>query len=306
MVSVIITNYNYEQYVGRAISSALRQTYKDIEVIVVDDGSRDNSESVIESFAGVDSRVRYIRQTNAGQAAATNTGILEARGEYIAFLDADDIWYSDKLALQMEMFKNENTSIVYSGGYEIDDGDAIHGERTVSRSFNGQKFLWNMLFHNIIPFSSAVIRRSCFARGGLLNPQYRVCTDYDLWLRMGKFYSFDCIEKPLIGYRVRPDSLSGNSDDMFLTARQITDIFVLQNPRLFPGSIIRKEKQISLFKRFYAYRRRGDLSKSLRYLVKLVWCFPFQVSTLKALAVFVLGPREAANVRFVWKYQWYE
>jgi glycosyltransferase involved in cell wall biosynthesis len=291
MVSVIITNYNYEQYVGRAIESALAQTYADLEIIVVDDGSSDNSDWVIQSYANSDSRVRYIRQANAGQSAATNRGILAAKGEYIAFLDADDIWYPDKLALQMEVFESESVSIVYSGAFVIDGDDRVYNERMVSRAFNGEGFLWNMICANVIPFSSAVVRRECFAKGGLLNTQYRVCTDYDLWLRMGKYYSFDCVEKPLIGYRARPDSLSGNPDEMFRTATEITDIFVRQNRHLFNKSTLRKEKATSWYNRFYTYRKYGDLAKSSRYLMRLLCRFPFRLSTLKAIMIFFLGPR---------------
>ena len=106
----------------------------------------------------------------------------------------------------MESCRKSEASIIYSGAYIIDGDDHIYDERKVSRSVNGEKSLWNMICRNFIPFSSAIVKRECFAKGGLLNSQYRVCTDYDLWLRMGKFYSFDCVEEPLIGYRARRDS----------------------------------------------------------------------------------------------------
>ena len=104
LVTVVIATYNMAGFLATAVRSALAQTYDPIEVLVIDDGSTDTTDEEMRQFE--DERVRYVRQHNQGQAAAKNRGVLEARGEYIAFLDADDYWRHDKLALQMALFEN--------------------------------------------------------------------------------------------------------------------------------------------------------------------------------------------------------
>lgn len=124
-VSAIIPTYNRAHLVGRAIKSALAQTWQDLELIIVDDGSNDNTESLVNSFD--DPRIRYIRHNvNRGVAAARNTGIKAAKGEYLAFLDSDDEWMTDKLERQLNVFKTSDLphlGAVTCGLVHMDDGD---------------------------------------------------------------------------------------------------------------------------------------------------------------------------------------
>jgi len=124
-VSVIISTYNRAHLIGRAIQSVLNQTYQDFEVIVVDDGSTDNTEEIVKSFN--DPRIRYIRhEKNKGAAAARNTGIKAARGKYIAFQDSDDEWLPEKLEKQMKVFENAppEAGVVYTDMQRInEDGE---------------------------------------------------------------------------------------------------------------------------------------------------------------------------------------
>ena len=103
-VSVVIPAYNYAHFVGEAIESVLAQTYEDFEVLVIDDGSTDNTREVVQAYVDKDNRVRYVYKDNAGLSAARNTGIEIATGAYIAFLDADDLWTCEKLERTMERF----------------------------------------------------------------------------------------------------------------------------------------------------------------------------------------------------------
>ena len=113
LISVIIPTYNSQKYISSAVNSVLSQTYKAFELIIVDDGSTDNTGEIVASFD--DRRIRYIRQNNSGVAVARNTGIKSSKGEYIAFLDADDIWERDKLAVQIdEISSDDNICMVYS------------------------------------------------------------------------------------------------------------------------------------------------------------------------------------------------
>ena len=112
LVSIITPCYNGEKYVAHTIRSVLAQTYENWELIIVDDGSTDGSASIIRSFAQTDSRIRFIRQENAGSAAARNAGIRAARGRFLALLDADDVWEPEFLAEQLEFMKAKNAVCV--------------------------------------------------------------------------------------------------------------------------------------------------------------------------------------------------
>lgn len=294
MVSVIITNYNYAQYVGQAVNSACSQSYKNIEILVVDDGSTDNSGEILQECARKDDRVRLIFQKNAGQAAATNKGIMEAEGEFIAFLDADDVWFADKLEKQIPLFANKDAGVIYSSVKLIDMNGEEFGVRRTKKIEQGESFLHHIILENFIPFTSSVVRRECFALSGLLDSQYTVCTDYDLWLRLARFCQFDCVQDFLAGYRCRPDSLSGNPLQMITVARQITDIFYMKNEKLFNASFIKKERSDSYVNALYIFSRLNDRKNALSCLYRVIITAPLSrnvvVSLLLIVKYFLLVP----------------
>jgi len=142
LVSIVIPTYNYGNFVSEAVDSALAQTYNNIEVIVVDDGSTDNTKDVLVKY---NESIRYIHKENAGLPAARNTGIEQAKGEYIAFLDSDDQWLADKVELQMEIFKsNDQVGLVSCAGYHVNDlGQMI--DKTEYTDFDNEKRFLNTL-----------------------------------------------------------------------------------------------------------------------------------------------------------------
>ena len=125
MISVVLPSYNRAHILPRAIESILGQTYKDIELIIVDDGSSDNTAEVVGSFS--DSRIVYVRQENAGACAARNNGIAHARGDYIAFQDSDDIWHQDKLEKQLATLQNTGADIVFCRMNRMVGGEKVAG-----------------------------------------------------------------------------------------------------------------------------------------------------------------------------------
>ncbi len=118
-VSVIIPNHNYSQFVGEAIESVIAQTYKNFELIVIDNGSTDNSKQVLESFKKKYPKIKIYFQKNLGQAGARNRGIDESKGNLIAFLDADDVWMPNKLEEQVKLFIDPDIGLVYSSCYQV-------------------------------------------------------------------------------------------------------------------------------------------------------------------------------------------
>lgn len=231
LVSVVIATYNLAAYVPLAIQSVLDQVYSNIEVIVIDDGSTDDTRDAIKPYLN-DTRVRYLFQENRGQAAAKNYGVRESRGEYVAFLDGDDTWASEKLAVQIPVFsRSETIGIVYSRVLYI-DGRGEELQVADNELFRG-RVSGPLLIRNFIGFGTAVVKKECFTRLGGFKEQVRMGIDYDLWLRFSTQYEFDYVDQPLLHYRVWGGQMSKNFRSRYLNGIQIMQNFL----REFPGAV---------------------------------------------------------------------
>ncbi|HQE66789.1 MAG TPA: glycosyltransferase [Bacillota bacterium] len=207
MVSVVIPLFNGEKYIAEAINSVLKQTYSEIEVIVVDDGSTDKSPDIVKSFK----KVNYIYQDNAGPSSARNTGMAASHGEYIAFLDCDDIYAENKIAEQVSILeKHKDADIVYNDCIAADKNlNQINTLRSEGIYENDKDFLCMLLFRQIIPIpSSIMIRRRCFEEGCLYNEGYKHAEDYEYIIRLAQRYKFRYIPKPLYIYRRHEGNLT--------------------------------------------------------------------------------------------------
>ena len=209
LVSVVVTCFNYSRFVRKAVDSALRQSYRSVEVIVVDDGSTDETPAVMAAYRR-DARVRYVRQTNQGHAAAKNTGIRLARGEFVAFLDADDVWDLEKLALQIPRFGDRDTGMVYSAKRLIGpDGEEVPAAELPKRLLPKRGAVTeHLLYDNFVPFSSAVVRRDILDRAGWMDETITMGCDWELWLRLSRVTSFEFTERPLLLYRIGHGQMS--------------------------------------------------------------------------------------------------
>jgi glycosyltransferase involved in cell wall biosynthesis len=208
-VSVIIPSYNSARFVAQAVDSVLAQTYPDFEVIVVDDGSTDDTQVVLAAYSG---RIRYIRQENRGLAGARNTGFLASRGDYLLFLDSDDLIHPDKLALHVSLMEAEPASgLVYSAWQQINaDGTQVLGEVRPNRQ--GQLLKELLRRHFFFFASAAVLRRECLERVGLFDESLQWSEDADMWLRLARAgYAFGYIDLPLVQYRIHEDSMTANT-----------------------------------------------------------------------------------------------
>src|SRR5205809_2964960 len=163
LVSVIMPAYNAEKYIAEAIESVIRQEYTNWELIVVDDGSTDNTAAIIKDYAAKDNRVRYIQQPHQHQARARNNGLSHSSGELIAFLDADDLWMPGKLVVQAELMHNNPIDLTFSDGYffETSPGQDIHKRISIKYGkYTGQQAVNDFLAANRIPLMTAVVRKS--------------------------------------------------------------------------------------------------------------------------------------------------
>lgn len=194
MISVIIPTYNRAEWLTEAVESVLAQTWRDFELIVVDDGSTDDTAHRLAVYGD---RLRYVQQANAGVSAARNHGIRLARGKWLAFLDSDDLWEPEKLAAQMAFFReNPNAHICQTEEIWIRRGQRVNPKRK-HRKHSG----W--IFEHCLPLcivspSAVMMARSLLDEVGLFDESLPACEDYDLWLRISKDEPIYLIDEPLI------------------------------------------------------------------------------------------------------------
>jgi len=212
-VSVIIPAYKAITYLPETMEDVLSQTFDNFEVIVVNDGSTDETEQWVSQIA--DSRVKLISQENRGLAGARNTGINHARGKFIAFLDADDLWEPTKLEKQVRILEeNSEVGLVYTWVAYIDEQGKSTG-RVFKNQAEGD--VWKELIeHNIVECGSvAMVRRYCFETCGVFDRNLgSFVEDWDMWLRIASRYAFKVIKEPLVYYRQLPMSASRNWEAM--------------------------------------------------------------------------------------------
>ncbi|OQX86413.1 MAG: hypothetical protein B6D55_06150 [Candidatus Omnitrophica bacterium 4484_70.2] len=197
-VSVIITTFNRPIFLEKALKSVVNQTYKNIEIIIIDDGSTIDNYKIVKKFYKEKIRINYLKlKKNSGAPYARNFGIKVSNGKYICFLDDDDEWLPEKLQKQIEKFKNipENVALLYTGGYiKNAKGEIIETFRPAREG----KVLKFLLEENFIPFSSVMIKKKCFQNTGMFDTKLYSCQDWDLWIRISsKHYEIDFVEEYL-------------------------------------------------------------------------------------------------------------
>jgi glycosyltransferase involved in cell wall biosynthesis len=220
-VSIVIPNYNQMHYLRSSIQSVLNQTYKNFEIVIIDDGSTDDSKSVISGFGD---RVRCIYQENKGLAGARNTGIHAARGELIGLLDADDEWMPSYLE-RMVSFANANpeAAVYYCRAQAMDaNGDPL------PQIFGGPPVPPDQLYHtllraNFIIPSTILMIKSAITQAGLFDPDLRSLEDWDLWLRLLPTHRIIGIDDILVKYRIHGSSLSTNVSGMQNAIRLVVE-----------------------------------------------------------------------------------
>jgi len=204
-VSVIIPAYNAEAFIAETVNSALGQTYSDLEVIVVDDGSKDGTVAALAPFGH---RIRVHQQANGGVARARNTGAGLATGTLIAFLDADDLWLPEKLERQLAFSSAPMTFTDRFNFGSRGDLPAVQSEVTPMRG--GDLFVALMREGNFITNTSVVMRRALFEKMGGFFTGLNGTEDWDLWIRIAEHHEIGFVPEPLVRYRFHPGGLSRN------------------------------------------------------------------------------------------------
>lgn len=207
-VSVIIPTYNREKTLKRSVDSVLKQTYTNIEVIIVDDCSIDNTEEIVKSWGN--SKIKYYKlEKNSGACVARNYGIEKATGEYIAFQDSDDEWYKNKLELQMKEITNSNVDLVFCALNRIKDG------QNRKEKIPGDNIECSNNFTNRLLMDSCVSTQTILAKKYVFNkekfdPELPRFQDWDLMIRISKKYKIGYIDMPLLNLYIQKDSITKN------------------------------------------------------------------------------------------------
>jgi glycosyltransferase involved in cell wall biosynthesis len=244
LVSVIVPAYNAETFIERTLNSVLSQTYKNIEVLVVDDGSSDRTAEIVRAIAQQDSRVVLLHQQNSGVAAARNLAIQKSQGEFIAPIDADDLWYPENIEKQVQCFLDSDPSVglVYTWSVDIDEDDLLTGGFRAAK-IEGEVYT-TLVCHNFLGNASAsMIRRTCLEKVAAYDCNMRAqnaqgCEDWDLYLRIAEHYQFRVVPEFLIGYRKLSSSMSGDYSQMARSHSLILQTVRQKHPE-FSGVIYR-------------------------------------------------------------------
>ena len=279
-VSVVVTCYNYARYLPTALDSVLGQTFSDYEVIVVNDGSTDNTDDVIKPYLE-HPKVRYFKKANGGQATAKNLGIREARGEFIAFLDADDYWLPTKLEKQLELFrKNPAVGVVYSFIRQMGpEGREIPFEMPTCRRGS---ILTNLYGCGFICFSSSMVRREFFEQYGVFDESLGMAIDYDLWLRLSTVTEFDFVPEALVYFRVGHGQMSSNVEGREYWARFIEKRFRESHPRLVTPEMIKECEFGRVYTRFRRFEKKAPL-KAFRAILEMACRRPWSRTPYRSL-----------------------
>lgn len=224
-VSIVMPAFNSSKYIRQTIDSVLGQTFDNFELIIVDDGSVDDTANIVSEYTSRDSRVKYFYQKNRKQAAARNYGVSLAVGTYIAFIDSDDLWVKNKLSLMVEAFESGEQDLLFSGCYifsEDFDEDKFQyydSMRVVEATYHGFSGVRSFLEYNRVPMSTVLVRRQIFSELSF-DEVYVPAEDYHLWLRMLlSGYKLRSLPDPLVAYRMH-DSSSSAQD------RGVTDVVI--------------------------------------------------------------------------------
>jgi glycosyltransferase involved in cell wall biosynthesis len=286
-VSVIIPAYNSARWIGEAVRSALGQVRRPHQVIVVDDGSTDDT---VARLAPFDGRIVLERQQNRGVAAARNRGLALATGSFIAFLDADDAWHPRKLELQLNVFER-SPSLGLLGTLTY---DCVGPMPEVDDATTNPVALEHLVVKNHLTTSSVMIRREVFERIGLFDTSLQGPEDHEYWIRAAEAASVGVLATPLTGYRVVPGSLSRRAGPMDAGVGRI--LAKLDERHFWRGKsrLLRRHAYgYAAYASAFLHGDEGNNGRALRKIMESLAWYPLPLSRTEAGAAFVRWKRLA-------------
>jgi Glycosyl transferase family 2 len=253
LVSVILPVYNGAEFVGPALESTLSQTYQNLEILVIDDGSTDGTPAILDLYAARDARIRVLSQANSGVARARNRGIAEAHGDFIAPLDADDLWEPTKIDCQVRRIleSGERTGLVYSWWVWIDRDGALL-DRSPRWMMEGSAFELLLQMNFTGNASVPLFRRCCIEEAGGYNESLAAadaggCEDWELALRVAERYDVAVVPEILLGYRRHRGSMSTTCDRMWRSQQLVVEKMRELRPDLSSRVLCRAAHQFAMY-----------------------------------------------------------
>lgn len=301
LVSVVIPAYNAATTIAATLRSVQAQTHAHMEILVVDDGSTDDGPAIAQKFATDDPRIRLIRQANAGVAAARNNGWKQAKSDYIAFVDADDLWTADKIERQLAalLAAGPDAGLAYSWYVMIDAQDRVT-YRGEGPRFSG-KVLDTLITNNFIGNgSAALVRRTAIEAAGGFEPALRDadaqgCEDILFYCRVAERHTFAVVEDYQIGYRQLPDNMSSNLPRMLRSWIIVLD----EMRRKYPEKAPIIQQGLKGYGQWVV--RRAVHTRKPRSVLTLAAIIARQSPTLAVKLLFVEAPRTAIEM-LRWKF----
>lgn len=240
-VSVVIPTFNYGRFVCDAVEGALSQTVKPLEVIVIDDGSTDDTRERLKRYEG---RIRYEFQANAGISAARNHGIRLSRGGWIALLDSDDIWHTQKLERQLALHRKHpevrasgTDFIIFSNEEAVPANGTLYQHDPSFLTLSVTDLVFGEHFSG---GSGALIHRDCFDKVGMFDETLRAVEDLEMWVRLGSEFNLGRVLEPLVFIRTHPNSLSTRASKMENFHRETIDKIFRDIPQLRDQTHLRR------------------------------------------------------------------
>jgi len=247
VISIIMPAYNSSKYIIESIESVLQQTFSNWELLIVNDGSTDNTAEIVRKFVDLDERIKLFNKPNGGIASSRNYGFANAKGDFIAYLDHDDLWTSEKLALQVEAFSMRNEVDVIFGNGIVFYSNAIQESYrydTITGFYTHRELYLKQIRANYIPILSLLVRRKVLEAIGPWDESeiYQGCDDYDYWFRMARANAnFLGLDSELFKYRKHDNNYSNNTRKMLAAEANV----LIKN---FDAKYLSKNKDLKFFK----------------------------------------------------------
>jgi len=286
--------YNAARWIREALDSVLAQTHPVSEIVVVDDGSTDETPQIVASYGR---SVRYLREEHRGR-PHRNRGILASKGDFVAFIDGDDYWDPRKLELQLELLASRRLLWAFCGARWV-DAETRQALRATSAPVQDGDILEPLLLNNFIVASTAVVARPVFENVGYFNeaPDVAAVEDWDLWLRIAARYQVGCVRERLCTLRLHPDS--------FLAAlppaarvqhlQGVIERAVVREPRRLRPLRSRALANVSYAAGVQAFRRL-DMAQARRYFLRMLREYPARISALGYIVLTLFGPSIATEI----------
>jgi glycosyltransferase involved in cell wall biosynthesis len=280
-VSVLIPSYNHERYVAEAIESVLNQTVSDLELIIIDDCSSDNSRKIIEQYSSTDSRVRaFFHEKNMGIARGINEFFDLALGEYASFLGSDDVWFPSKLEQQLAIITENPDSIMWSEGIIIDKNGSPTG-KTTTQLLSAPKRKSGNLFQDLLKedfiLGQSALFRTADAKAVKLSEAFAYVNDHLFFVELAKNHSFLFTDQPLVKYRLHGENITSKNEQKWMVERlELRRLFIER----YSGEVSIEAECDIYYKMGHAFSKLGEREIAKQCYIKAMRIDPFHASTI--------------------------